>query len=82
MIKEQLRDLMKQFLEDGDIPIQHIEEDGIEDTLNKFFTSHKINYVTSFDDMFDSCGFDCWSYSIAWIENEKPEIEVYRVVNY
>lgn len=80
-IRTQLNKIMKPFLYAGDIPCRYIEEGRLDETLFEFFNSMNIIYTISYDYMFDSCVFDCWSYSIVWVENGKPKIEVYRVVH-
>ena len=82
MIKEEIEKAINPVLDEGDIPIEFIDDDNtnINTVLDKIFSEHNIKYVTSFDEMFESCGFDCWSYAIAWVEDGKAQLLVYRVV--
>lgn len=83
MIREDVERIIGSVLDEGDIPIGEFgkEEDRFTDKLEDFFNLNEIEYIDRFDDMFDSCGFDCWSYSIAWVEDGKPQLLVYRVVS-
>ena len=76
MIKEEIEKAINPVLDEGDIPINT----NINTVLDKIFSEHNIKYVTCFDEMFESCGFDCWSYAIAWVEDGKAQLLVYRVV--
>lgn len=80
-VREKIDAIVHGYEEDGDIPISEIDrdEDSFGDKLKELFGD--VKYSTSFDDMVDSCGFDCWSYSIGWVENGEVELIVYRVIS-
>ena len=86
MIKEEIQSLVNSYDEDGDITISEIDKDvgegNFKEQLEKIFAKYNIEFTTCFEDMFDSCGFDCWSYSIAWVENNEIQLVTYRVVSY
>lgn len=58
------------------------ELDEAWEKLENFFRQKGVAFALSIDEMFDSPGLDVSSFSIAWIENGKPELIVYRNVRY
>lgn len=54
--------------------------DEMQDEVEQFFNKRNALFVMSRDCMFENPGIDISSVSIAWIENEEPQLLVYRYV--
>lgn len=78
-MESDIRKIVSEFCDEyGDIT----EPDEAWGKLENFFGEKGVAFVLSIDDMFDSPGLDVSSFSIAWIENGKPELIVYRSTRY
>ena len=68
-IRDKIFEIVEQSEESGDVECKEVIEDMlIENGINK--------YNVSIDDMFDSPGYDVYSVTVAWIENDILELAV------
>jgi len=74
-IKEELNDLLEYLIDD--VP----EDDEVDKLLEPYFTSKNIEYTWSLDLIYDSCGRDAYSFSVAWIEDNKPKLSVCNILS-
>jgi hypothetical protein len=68
-MREKIYEIVERYEEEGDLECteeirQLLKDNGI------------TQYEVSIDEMFDSCGYDVWAVSVAWIENGKLELAV------
>lgn len=68
-MKEKLFEILEQINQDCDIECHQ----RIKDFLNSFGAEQ---VEVSIDEMFDSCGLDVYSVSVAWLEDGKVQLAV------
>ena len=80
MIKDELKKIVEMFCdEDGNITLTE-EMDEMELYIKTLFEDYNIPFTISNKEMFDGHGMDTYSYAIAWVEDGKPNLMVYKLL--
>ena len=69
MIREEIFNIIEIAESNGDVECKEVIENLMEE-------NGILKYEISIDDMFDSPGYDVYSVTVAWIENDKLELAV------
>lgn len=80
MIKDELNKIVERYCDkDGTITLTE-EMDEMESYIKILFEDYNIPFTISNKEMFDGHGMDTYSYAIAWVDDGKPNLMVYKLL--